>query len=93
MKTKDRNINNVEHRWLVLLRPDGVVEAVDGGAPVTWVGHRLTEIADIPESLKSAASELARSSPDAGYVHRRTTNWVQRERDVEIALQRSSSSS
>jgi signal transduction histidine kinase len=32
--------------WVVVLQPNGVVEAVENGAPSTWVGHDLAAIVE-----------------------------------------------
>lgn len=44
--------------WTLVLRADGTVDLVDGGAPSTWAGHRLEELADAPAALATAAREL-----------------------------------
>jgi hypothetical protein len=44
--------------WLVVLRGDGVVDAVEGGAPVTWLERELATLASAPSHLRHAAEEL-----------------------------------
>jgi signal transduction histidine kinase len=54
-----------------VLRPDGIVDDVQGGAPISWVGHVLSAVPDVPEALSGAAARL-----------RTATNghWVRHER-------------
>jgi signal transduction histidine kinase len=51
--------------WLIVLNADGVVLAVDGGAPLHWVDTRLQDRADVPADLLLAAGNLRRQI-DAG---------------------------
>ncbi len=44
--------------WLVLLGADGVVMAVDGGAPVRWVGQRLAGCDDAHVVMKTEAERM-----------------------------------
>ncbi len=46
--------------WLLMLSRDGLVEAVDGGAPSGWVSRRIDECSALPEEVKSAARKLVR---------------------------------
>lgn len=46
-----------------MLRADGVVDMVDGGAPSTWVGHSLQTASSVPAALLEAASELRALPP------------------------------
>jgi two-component system sensor histidine kinase QseC len=59
--------------WLLMLNRDGVVEAVDGGAPAGWVARRVEDCAGLPEAVKSAARRLVRdvAQPLAGTLVRR----------------------
>jgi signal transduction histidine kinase len=75
-----------QDRWLVLLRPDGLVESVEDGAPVTWVGHKLADVSDIPDGLRAQVVDLLQCASATGYVHRRTFDWAQPARNVEVEL-------
>ncbi len=44
--------------WLILLRSDGGVVDVRGGAPTSWVGRRLDDDPEVPPALRRAAREL-----------------------------------
>jgi signal transduction histidine kinase len=46
--------------WLLLLSRDGIVEAVEGGAPPGWVGRRIDDCGALPAEAKSAARKLVR---------------------------------
>ena len=61
---------NDANDWVILLRPDGVVEAASGGAPVTWLGHAIDSIAGIPEGVRGAALRLLAQSPSASFFRR-----------------------
>lgn len=57
------------HAWLLVLRPDGVIESVEGGAPISWVTRNLVDIpelagapADAFEALRHRAPTLVRRS-------------------------------
>ncbi len=60
--------------WLVMLGGDGVVTAVEGGAPVAWVRRRIDDCAGVPAAVLVAARAFIRglSRPFAGSVVRRT---------------------
>ena len=59
--------------WLLMLSRDGTVEAVDGGAPASWVSRRVDDCAGLPEEVRGAARKLVRelSQPLAGTLLRR----------------------
>ena len=46
--------------WLVLVRPDGVVLEVHGGAPVDWTARKLDAIHEIRAARPEIAEELRR---------------------------------
>jgi signal transduction histidine kinase len=46
--------------WLLLVSRDGVVEAVDGGAPAAWVSRRIDACCGLADAVKSAARKLVR---------------------------------
>jgi signal transduction histidine kinase len=46
--------------WLLLVNRDGLVEAVDGGAPHMWIRRRIDECSGLPEAVRSAARALVR---------------------------------
>jgi signal transduction histidine kinase len=65
--------------WTVVLRPDGVVDDVQGGAPFSWVGHALSALPEVPEALSRAAAGL-RTAADGHWVrHGRVVCAVGRE--------------
>ena len=47
-----------EASWFVVMRRDGVVVEVGGGAPRAWVGQSLGEVASAPPVLRAHAREL-----------------------------------
>jgi len=59
--------------WLLMLNRDGTVEAVDGGAPASWLSRRVDDCAGLPEGVKTAARKLLRdlAQPLAGTLLRR----------------------
>jgi two-component system sensor histidine kinase BaeS len=67
-------------QWVVIVQPDGVVDAVEGGAPATWVGHDLASLPNAPEDLHAIASEITR--PSASYLRR----WVVRTNGASIEV-------
>ena len=69
MSTETRNDD-----WLIIMRPDGVVDAVAGGASVTWLGHRLDEMPSVPEAIREAATHLLGRPSGAGYLRRATVD-------------------
>lgn len=69
--------------WLVVLRADGVVDSVEGGAPSTWVGHRLVDASGTSGVLRRAAAELVRAPPVAS-VRRRKVRCVEGERPIDV---------
>ena len=71
--------------WLVVLRGDGTVDAVEGGAPVTWLGRALVETPDAPSLLRRAAKELVEAPPDA-HVRRSKVWCVIRDREIPVEL-------
>ncbi len=50
----------LESTGLLVLRPDGTVEAAFGAASATWVGHRAGEHSDLPPELADAVARLLR---------------------------------
>lgn len=60
------------HAWTVVLRPDGVVDDVQGGAPIHWLGHSLLESGNVPEAVRSAAIGVLSSD--------RGLHWLKHER-------------
>jgi signal transduction histidine kinase len=61
--------------WFVVLRRDGVVVEVGGGAPRAWVGHLLGEVATAPPVLRAHARELVTRAHEATT----TEAWLTRE--------------
>jgi signal transduction histidine kinase len=59
--------------WLLMLSRDGIVEAVDGGAPGSWLSRRVDDCAGLPEGVRGAARKLVRDmgQPLAGTLLRR----------------------
>ena len=70
--------------WLVVMRPDGVVDAVSGGASVTWLGHRFDELPSAPPAICDAAAHLLGRPAGAGYLRRATVDLATRR--VELLL-------
>ena len=73
--------------WLVVLRADGVVDSVDGGAPVTWLGHPLVAAPGIADVLRRAATDLIDGPPTTN-VRRRKVRCADGNKtiDVEVLL-------
>lgn len=67
--------------WLLMLNRDGTIEAVDGGAPASWVSRRASECADLPEAVRAAARQLLRdlSQPLSSALVRRIRVAPERE--------------
>ena len=70
-------------KWFVVLRADGVVDSVEGGAPITWVGHPLVDAPELSDVLRDAAIELM-SGPPTSNVRRREVRCVHAGRPVEV---------
>ena len=70
--------------WVVVLRPDGVVDSVDGGAPSTWLGRVLGDAPDAPEAVRRAARDVTR--PTSRYVRRRVVNARHGDRLADVEL-------
>jgi signal transduction histidine kinase len=45
------------------MRPDGIVETVDGAAPIEWLGHSLLDAPNVPEQLRDAARQMLGQAP------------------------------
>ena len=74
--------------WLVVIRPDAVIEAVAGGAPDVWVGREVGDVfRNIPE-LAAALPRLIDEAVQGTMVHRvRTRATIDgAELDVELLL-------
>lgn len=74
-----------ESTGLLVLRPDGTVEAAFGAASATWVGHRTDEHPDVPAEVAEAVTRLLRES---GPGPRRTRATVD-DATYEVLLQAS----
>lgn len=73
--------------WLVVLRADGVVDAVDGGASVSWLGRPLADAPGVPDEVQRAASELSSEAPTSHVRRRLVTSSVGGEVvDVELLV-------
>ncbi len=46
--------------WLIMLGGDGVVTAVEGGAPPSWIRRRIDECSGMPEAVRAAARAFVR---------------------------------
>ena len=46
--------------WLIMLSRDGLVEAVDGGAPASWIARRVDDCAGLPDAVRAAARRMVR---------------------------------
>jgi signal transduction histidine kinase len=57
--------------WLLMLSRDGVVDAVDGGAPASWLGRRVDDCSGLPDAVRSAARRLIRDLAEPGTLLRR----------------------
>jgi hypothetical protein len=56
------------HAWTIVLRPDGVVDDVQGGAPITWVSHALPDDASVPSEIRAAARGLLSENRGKHYL-------------------------
>jgi signal transduction histidine kinase len=48
-----------DREWLVVIGPDGRVIATSGGVPSHWLDARLSELADVPDAVRTTARTLA----------------------------------
>jgi len=71
--------------WLVVLRANGVVDSVHGGAPVTWLGHPLVSAPGTAGVLRRAAADLLRDAASAN-VRRRVVRCVEDGVEVDVEL-------
>ena len=71
--------------WTVVLRPDGIVDDVQGGAPFSWVGHALSAVPDVPEALSRAAARL-RTAADGHWVRHARVVCAVGGRNVAVDL-------
>lgn len=71
--------------WLVVLRADGVVDAVDGGAPVTWLGHALVDAPGTAGVLRRAANDLVLGPPTSS-VRRQKVRCMNGDVPVDVEL-------
>jgi signal transduction histidine kinase len=73
--------------WLVVLRADGVVDSVEGGAPPEWVGRPLAEAKGTPGVVRRAAATLM-GAPPTSNVRRKKVRCLDgtTEIDVEVLL-------
>lgn len=76
VRTKPTRVAPKPGRWLVLVRPDGVVDAAEDGAPSTWVGRQLQDVPGLDAALYDAADDVVfgdRTPPvtEAGSLRRR----------------------
>lgn len=46
--------------WLLMLSRDGIVEAVDGGAPASWIARRVDACTGLPDAVRATARRLVR---------------------------------
>lgn len=61
-----------ESTGLLVVRPDGTVEAAFGAASATWVGHRTDEHPEVPSALAEAVARLL-WEPGSGLRRTRAT--------------------
>jgi len=62
--------------WFVVLRPDGIVDSVSGGAPLTWLGHALSTAPGVPGEIRDAAGRLVSDVSESSYLRRQVVNLV-----------------
>jgi two-component system sensor histidine kinase BaeS len=67
--------------WLMVLNADGTVLAVDGGAPVDWIGTRVEDRADVPDEVRNVSAQARRqiheSTTPPGLVSRTVSSTAQ----------------
>ncbi|WP_394823914.1 sensor histidine kinase [Pendulispora albinea] len=56
-------------RWLIVLRPDGIIMSVSGGAPLAFVGATV-EACDVAAPVKEAAAKLLSSATAHAWIER-----------------------
>jgi signal transduction histidine kinase len=71
--------------WLVVLGADGVVESVEGGAPITWMGHPLVDAPGTAGVLRQAAAGLVLAPPTSN-VRRRMVHCVEGTKKVQVEV-------
>jgi light-regulated signal transduction histidine kinase (bacteriophytochrome) len=73
--------------WLIVLRADGVVDSVEGGAPRAWVGQALVDAPGVAPLVRRAAAELVEAPPTSNVRRRVVRCAVGRKKvDVEVLL-------
>jgi Histidine kinase-, DNA gyrase B-, and HSP90-like ATPase len=70
-------------QWLIVLRADGVVDSVEGGAPAAWLGRALVEAPDAAGALRQAATELVHA-PSGSCVRRRKVRCTDGDAKVDV---------
>ena len=88
-----RNANLATHEksqqtvceWLVVLRADGVVESVEGGAPATFIGHSLVDAPGVPDAVRQAAADLVHAAPTSN-VRRRKVRCLHGDESVDVEV-------
>lgn len=53
---------------VVIVRPDGIVEAALGDAPAELAGRSVLEAPEVPKSVRAAATALLATPPPTGFV-------------------------
>lgn len=70
--------------WLLVVRPDGVIESVDGGAPISWVTRNLVDIPELLGTVADAFAELQDQPP--ALLRRRVLTFKHEREDVALEL-------
>jgi signal transduction histidine kinase len=72
--------------WTVVLRPDGIVDDIQGGAPSTWVGHPITGGSNVPTQVQDAAASLLSEALGEHWLKRRRVWAKVHGEDVPVEL-------
>ena len=72
-------------RWVVILQPDGVVDSVDGGAPLSWTGASFLAIEGVGRELRHLAAALL-EAPTRALVRRGSCSISVKEVEVEVEV-------
>jgi len=64
----------------VVLRPDGIVDDVQGSAPIAWLGHALSDGGSVPPEVATAASTMLSEHRGKHWLkHRRVSALIRGE--------------
>jgi signal transduction histidine kinase len=72
--------------WTVVVRPDGVVDDSQGGAPATWIGHPLVGAPNVPAEVQEGAMSLLSKGCGEHWLQRCYVRAKVRGEEVPVEL-------